>query len=161
MTPVDAPPQHLTQRMLNVAQQRPTASATSQPPGTHVVTIRLEQPVADWLRPAVARISSLTALARGWDSYDATPVEADLALQAVEFLLNVALPHVPPPAIVPLSDGGIQLEWHHGGVDLEISFSELEPGGYVEDRDGGEAAELPLNEAARVLARFAARLATA
>jgi len=68
-------------------------------------------------------------------------------LQAVEFLLRVALPHVPPPAIVPLSDGGIQLEWHEGGVDLEISFSDLEPGVYVEDRDSGEAAELPLDEA--------------
>lgn len=128
MTPVDAPPQYLTERMVNVAQQRGAASATSKPPGPHVVTIRLERPVADWLRPAVARISSLTALARGWDSYDGTPVEAGLAMQAVEFLLNVALFHVPPPAIVPLSDGGLQLEWHEGGVDLEISFSEFEPG---------------------------------
>lgn len=127
----------------------------------HTNVGRRETSVADWIRSAVARVSSLTALAPGWDSYGAPPVEADSALQAVEFLLGVALPHLPPPAIVPLSDGGIQLEWHEGGVDLEISFSDREPGVYVEDRDGGEAAELPLDQAARVLARFAARLAPA
>lgn len=162
MTPVDTPPpQYLTERTINIARHHPSASATSGGQGPQVIKILLSAPAADWLRPAIAQISGLTALARGWNSYGAPPVEADCALQAVEFLLGVAQPHVPSPTIVPLTDGGIQVEWHQGGIDLEISFSDFESGVYIEDREGGAAVELPLADAPGVLARFAARLATA
>ena len=36
---------------------------------------------------------------------------------------------VPPPTVVPTSEGGIQVEWHRNGVDLEI---ESAPSGQVE-----------------------------
>ena len=32
-------------------------------------------------------------------------------------------PKVPMPAIVPLSYGGIQIEWHRKGWDIEIEIS--------------------------------------
>lgn len=161
MTPFDAPPQYLMEETVKVTRPRPAGSETSGSPGPQVFTIRLEERAADWLRPAIDRISNLTALARSWDSYGAPPVEADCALHAVQFLLSTAYSSVPPPTIVPLTDGGIQLEWHRGGIDFEIAFSDLEPGVYVADRDAGEEVELPLREAATELARFAARLAAA
>jgi len=30
---------------------------------------------------------------------------------------------LPPPSIVPISDGGLQIEWHRAGKDFEIEFS--------------------------------------
>ena len=29
-----------------------------------------------------------------------------------------------PPSVVPTEPGGVQLEWHIGGVDIEIEFNE-------------------------------------
>ena len=45
----------------------------------------------------------------------------------------------PAPALVPMSDGSIQMEWHTLGLDLEIrllSGADLEV--YFEDLDGTE-----------------------
>jgi hypothetical protein len=122
------------------------------------VTFRVEQPAAGWLTTAVTRIEHLTALAANWDSYGAQPVTAEAAVAAVRFLLNAAYPEIAAPAVVPLPDGGVQLEWHRGGLDIEIAFSEAEPGIYVEDHTTGTSHESSLSDAAGQLLQLAPRL---
>jgi hypothetical protein len=117
--------------------------------------------VASWLRSAVTRIEALTALARGWDSYNAQPVEAETAMQAVRFLLDSVDPNLPEPSIVPLGDGGIQIEWHRGGVDVEIAFCDEASGIYIEDRATGASIEEPLAAAATLLGEHTSRIANA
>lgn len=91
-----------------------------------------------WLAPARDRVSEIVQLPWGWDGHDGCPVKIDIAKFAIRFLLQVLAPESPAPQIVPLSGGGIQLEWHQNGVDLEIeidapnqvfvSFEDLESG---------------------------------
>ncbi len=120
---------------------------------------RIEAPDASpWYRDALDRISALTALAPGWNGYDALEVKADSAIEAAKFLTKVAFPGIAAPSIVPTSDGGVQVEWHRGGLDVEIAFSDDDPGVYVEDREAAEPQELALSEAAPIIARYWRRL---
>jgi len=50
-----------------------------------------------------------------WDTYGADPLD-DRAIEAAKRFLSHG------PAIVPLNDGGIQLEWHIDDLDLELEF---------------------------------------
>lgn len=64
------------------------------------------------------RISKLRSLHDGWlTDTSLAPSEAALAAAAA-MLLNAD--------IVPRTDGGIQVEWHRDGLDLEI---EIDPNG--------------------------------
>lgn len=123
-----------------------------------VYTVTLTSAASPWFGIALNRISGLTALAVGWNGYQSHEIRADMAMEAVEFLTRVAYPGIAAPAIVPLSDGGVQVEWHRGGLDIEVTFSDEDPGVYVEDRQSGESEELPLADAASVIGRFSPRL---
>jgi hypothetical protein len=115
---------------------------------------------AAWFHDAVGRLENLASLAPDWDSYGAKAVAANMALAAVKFLAEVAAvaPSVHGPSIVPLSDGGIQVEWHRGGIDLEVAFSDDEPGVSRVDHTNEDRAERPLNDALSEVLRAATRL---
>lgn len=53
----------------------------------------------------------LSALGEGWDSYDGKPIT------------NEAIATVEQIAAVPLGSGGIQLELHRDGFDIEICIA--------------------------------------
>jgi hypothetical protein len=57
----------------------------------------------------------LRALKPGWDSYGAPPISPDAIASARAWLAGVQ--------IVPTSHGGVQLEWHRHGVEVEVEFS--------------------------------------
>lgn len=56
-------------------------------------------------------LSTLRALGPDWDSYGARPISG-LALRTAENLM-----------VVPMSDGGVQIELHAGGANVEIVIS--------------------------------------
>lgn len=66
-----------------------------------------------------------TRLPAGWDSYQGEPTTQKAAVAAQRFLDALRT----PPAVVPCSDGGIQLEWHTAGYDIEVAFT---PDGAIE-----------------------------
>src|SRR4051812_43775310 len=132
LTPLDAPPQHVTDLTARIVVPSPQQDSTSEPGKPRVVKVRIESVAAHWFRDAVAEVEDLTTLAGDWNTYGAEPVDATAATQAVRFLVDNAYAELARPAIVPLSEGGIQIEWHRGGIDLEISFSDVEPGVYFE-----------------------------
>jgi hypothetical protein len=120
---------------------------------------RVEAPGAsEWYGEALERMNRLTDLAAGWNGHGAREVKGDTAMEAVKFLAEVAYPKIAAPSIVPISDGGVQVEWHRGGLDIEISFSEDDPGVYVEDREDGSSEELALAEAVATIQRYWQRL---
>lgn len=57
---------------------------------------------------------SLRALGPNWDSYEAVPI-TDAALAVAEAIERNF-------RFVPLTDGGFQVEFHSGGIDLELAF---------------------------------------
>ena len=88
--------------------------------------IRMEFPEAKgapaWLRPTTGALDSLLGLPTNWDSYGARPVSHDCATYSLEVLYSIMRDDTPPPQVVPTSGGGVQLEWHMRGIDLEIEF---------------------------------------
>lgn len=75
-----------------------------------------------WMHDLLSRISQLGDLEEGWDSYGARRVDPEAAAATVEFLFNFLGHNTPQPAVVPTSRGGIQLEWHRAGADLEVEI---------------------------------------
>ena len=79
-------------------------------------------------------LSILTALLPGWGSRGSQPVSPAAVDRARELISS--LPEgTPEPRVAPMSSGGVQLEWHQCGIDLE---AEVGPEGLVSvSCDGG------------------------
>lgn len=88
------------------------------------VLLLLKVPEPKWLYPTLQVMKEFSALLANWDSYGSRRID-DLAIyHAVKFLLMVVgAKDGPVPIVVPTSRGGIQLEWHAIGADLEVEFS--------------------------------------
>jgi len=84
--------------------------------------IVFEQKPAQWFMPLLDRICELGELPLNWDSYDGLPIDLRTATFAVIVLFESLSKSDLLPSVVPTSCGGIQLEWHEGGVDLEIEI---------------------------------------
>lgn len=61
---------------------------------------------------ARATLDRLADLKANWDSYGA-PALSSAALKVARTMLDA-------PQVVPTPGGGIQLEWHQDGLDIEI-----------------------------------------
>lgn len=77
------------------------------------------QPPA-WVQPTLQSLDRLMRLPDNWDRYGACRVHPSAAFTTLRMLAEVMTPETPSPSIVPTSKGGLQLEWHRNGVDLEI-----------------------------------------
>jgi hypothetical protein len=75
-----------------------------------------------WLPTAFVKLGSLLRLAPDWDSYGALAISGGTIRKTLDFLMHAIPEHVSQPAIVPTPAGGIQLEWHEGGIDIEIEL---------------------------------------
>jgi hypothetical protein len=80
------------------------------------------EPQRQWEVEVVRRIVKLLDLPDGWDSYGASKIKKDAGMFALEILQKVMRPRTPLPQIVPTAAGGIQIEWHEKGIDLEIDI---------------------------------------
>jgi hypothetical protein len=60
------------------------------------------------------RLNELLALPENWDGYGAQRIERDAIAGARQFLSRVN--------VTPCVSGGVQLEWHTNGIDLELEF---------------------------------------
>jgi hypothetical protein len=81
-----------------------------------------------WIDPLIKQLESVLALKPGWDGAKANPITSDALEAALKVLEETMAWDTIAPAVVPVSDGGIQLEWHCAGVDLEVY---VEPDGRV------------------------------
>lgn len=74
----------------------------------------------NWQDVLLDQIMNLKKLSHGWDSYSAPRIDLDAMGFALIVLNNIMESNTPLPQVVPSSVGGIQLEWHERGIDLEI-----------------------------------------
>ena len=79
--------------------------------------------VPDWLLNAVKKLNELRSFENDWDSYGAPPIKDMFVKMAIEVMLFAMEEKTPEPSIVPIIKGGIQIEWHTKGIDLEIEIS--------------------------------------
>jgi hypothetical protein len=83
----------------------------------HIPAELAQQP---WFDALFSRCQDLLALPSDWDSYGAHPVNVE-TLERILALLAY-LPIADLPSIVPLHDGGLQIEWHTANADVEIDI---------------------------------------
>lgn len=97
--------------------------------GTHVTSqsstgfqqsLKAHQPY--WLNDVIHQVRKLLKLQQNWDSRGAQCIDRDLLEASVILLLKVMRASTPPPCMIPLSSGGVQIEWHMRGMDFEIEF---------------------------------------
>ncbi len=82
----------------------------------------------EWFYPTLRAMAALPWRTDNWSS-GATRTQGAAIACMVETLLEVLDSHTPPPAVVPTWNGGVQVEWHRNGIDLEI---EVDPEGEIE-----------------------------
>src|SRR5438105_11712274 len=75
-----------------------------------------------WLSSALADIARIAALPPGWDGYGSPQLSVEEWEQATQLLASVTHSDLPAPKIVPVSGGGIQIEWQHCGRELELEI---------------------------------------
>ena len=84
------------------------------------VAFNFDQMPEEWFMPLLEQVCDLGMLLPNWDSYGARPIDPRIAAHTVSILMDTLDEGSPFPAVVPTSRGGIQLEWHAGGIDLEV-----------------------------------------
>lgn len=100
-----------------------------------------------WLASTDDALRKLTQLSPGWDSYRARPTSTRAAAVARELLRRTMQDETPVPSIVPMSQGGIQLEWHLRGMNIEVT---VPPTGspvevWCEDLQSGEEGDFAID----------------
>ncbi len=123
-------------------------SVTARPDVRQQAAYASDAPFPAWLRPAMQACTDLLQLPQNWDGYGAVQIREQLAQQALVVLVEVMENDSPAPSVVPLSDGGVQLEWHRGGKNLEIEFPAGEAPSYCyyeDDSDVESEGQVPRN----------------
>lgn len=88
------------------------------PWGSLVLTTEGNPP--SWLLQTTKALVGLLWLPPDWDSYGALPIEPGHVVGALELLTEIMQDDTSTPTVVPTCRGGVQLEWHTRGIDLEI-----------------------------------------
>lgn len=109
------------------------------------ISASTQRKLPGWWPDVEMQIASLMSLEVDWDSSGGVAPELSVLLEASALLGEVLRPTAVAPALVPLSDGAVQLEWHRRGADVEIIVGDVEDAGaFVSDRSGDW--ETPLDE---------------
>ena len=95
-----------------------------------------------WFEYVVQRLVSLAYLPPDWNGEGSLPVSRDVLSRSLVLLAAIAPADTPIPSIVPATDGGIQIDWHESGLDIEISLPANEDATYfAEDLQSGDVWE--------------------
>ena len=86
----------------------------------HLAPIPRIETLADRSRAAVDELAKLDP---GWDGYDGVPVLPRVAEHALHLLKAIGAHTQIIPDVVPLSNGGLQLEWYVGIHEIEVEIA--------------------------------------
>jgi len=112
-----------------------------------------------WFDALAQGFVDLLTLPPDWDSYGAGPIDPVLVNTGMNFINGLLGPASPAPRVVPLSSGGLQMDWHRGSVDLEVVFDRGEvPFFYYRNRTNNEESDHALPENAHLLKAIIDRL---
>ena len=83
-----------------------------------------------WAKPVFESLASRWGTEHGWDGYKALPTNLSLVVKLMNYLQEAIPAGAKTPIVTPLSDGGVQAEWHKGDTTLEIVVAADEPPRY-------------------------------
>lgn len=100
----------------------------------------------DWAWPVLRSLETRWGVDPGWDGYTSKPTQVEYVEQLLNCLSSLLQNNSPAPDVIPLSDGGMQAEWHLKGTDLEIVVAaDAPPRYYLFNHADGEEEEGDLN----------------
>lgn len=76
------------------------------------------------LKKIEEKVYELLRLPENWNSYGATKIRQDVGFFSIYLMASLTRSDMPVPNVVPMNNGGIQLEWHQNQADLEIAIEE-------------------------------------
>ncbi len=99
-----------------------------------------------WVMPTITALAALLQLRAGWDTRGSPPIQVAYAKSALDVIFAVMRDNTPAPSVVPTSRGGVQIEWHTRGIDLEVEFeTPYLIRGFFEDHRAGQSWEKDLS----------------
>lgn len=108
-----------------------------------------------WIKPTVARLNELADLKANWDQRGSAEVSGDAINFTTNILNQVMSETTPPPSIVPLGYGSLQLLWINNAADLEVEVVRPnEVVAYFLDKTIGREVELLLTSDFSPIANF-------
>jgi len=114
---------------------------------------------AKWLNQTVPELVRLLWLPKGWNSDNPEQINPRAIEKILTLLLAILEPDSPPPIVVPTTRGGVQVEWHQNGIDLEIeSFNSSKLEYYFSDSK--DEKEGTIEDDPAILKQFTSRLKT-
>ncbi len=93
---------------------------------TEVITIGSDP---SWVPYCLAKLAEFERLPENWDGYLSPPIGQSALSNARRFLATTQIQGLPTPAVLPVSGGGIGLNWVSGPKEVELT---LLPDGRVE-----------------------------
>jgi len=102
-----------------------------------------------WVDAFLDRINAVGDLQAGWDGAVARAVSDAAVTCAMNFITEVMERDTPAPAVVPVNDGGLQLEWQYPALRVEVYIA---PDGIVTAwlREPDQETELDYYPSARI-----------
>lgn len=76
----------------------------------------------NWFEDALQKMAELLSLEENWDSYGAPRIDSCIVESVAQLLSALTKSWVPKPWICPTVRGGVQIEWHTNGIDIEIEY---------------------------------------
>ena len=114
---------------------------------TWMANLALTPPIETLADRSRAAVDELTRLDPGWDGYRGIAVLPEVAEHALRLLEAIGAHTQIVPDVVPLSNGGLQLEWYIGIHEIEI---EIAPNCatclYLECTVDGHTDEIPIDD---------------
>jgi len=95
-------------------------SRQTQTKTVYRITFEGEHPA--WIDAVMLKLNELLDLPHNWDTYGADRINVNSTIFIFEMLVELISKGIPQPAIVPITEGGVQMEWHINGANLEISM---------------------------------------
>lgn len=105
---------------LSVQDFQPAPSADASGTSANVVMLNRRARTVSWQDEMVSTLCRFIDLPEGWDSYAGKPLRHDTGMFALQLMNGMMGPSIPSPHLVPISDGGVQIEWHQNGFDIEL-----------------------------------------
>jgi hypothetical protein len=106
--------------------------------------------IEGWKRQATMKLVRCLNLSQNWDGHGTNALGRTVIQSAIEFIRHIPGDMYPVPLVVPVSGGGLHLEWQMGDREVEIAISprgriealKVEHGVPVEDDSEQELATL-------------------
>jgi len=115
-----------------------------------------------WQNDLKKKFASIAALRDGWDGLGSLAPSASIRAAVSQLLFDIleSVQRPLPPYVVPMADGGLQVEWHRKDAELEVAFfADGSVTALFEDLVDGTEIEAEHAEARDLFLRYAPRVA--